>query len=352
MKLSKNIKIILRTLTGVVFFFLLLFIIWIFEHNQEDASIKTFFDVIWFSVVTLTTVGYGDYYPITFVGRITGLILVLFSFGLLGYVIGNLTNKIREYMEKKKYGQFGTNMENHIVIIGWNNFGKLIADQIINANQSIAVITDFKDNIDLIHTNYGDKVFTLFSDLNAFEDFKKVNIEKTCSVFLNLPNDSKALVYLLNIKKVYPSINTVVSLSNSELKDTFYSAGANYVISEKELSSRLIASYIFEPDVAHYTEDLITTSSDQDATDILELMVTENNPYVNQDYIDVFIDMKKTYNTVLIGISRKENGVYRLIKNASAGETIQLNDYLIVISDGIAKSTLTKKFSIKEGRIH
>ncbi len=336
---------------GVIIFFILLYIIWFIEHNNENGSIKTLFDAFWYSVVTLTTVGYGDYFPVSTAGRVVGLILVLFSLGLFGYIIGNLTNNLREYMEKKKLGQYGTKMENHVIIVGWNNFGKLIADQVVQAKQDITVITDEKDDIDLIHANYDDKVFALFSDLNAFENFEKVNIEKSSSVFINIPDDTQALVYLLNIKKKYPSINTVVSLSNSELKDTFYSAGACYVISEKELSSRLIASYIFEPDVAYYTEDLLATSISQDATDILELKVNRNNVYCGRDYVDVFVDLKKTYNSVLIGIGRKAEARFKLIKNPNAGETIKHGDYLIVISDGFAKDKIIKAFAVKEGRV-
>ena len=69
-----------------------------------------------------------------------------------------------------------------------------------------------------------------------------------------------------------------------------------------------------------------------------------------QDYIDAFVDLKKTYNTVLIGISRKENGMHKLIKNANTGETVKLHDYLIVISDGLSKKKLTNEFKVREGR--
>ncbi len=349
--MKKKLNGLFRIIGGLIFFFLLLLVIWLFEKEQENSSIKTLFDAFWYSIVTLTTVGYGDFYPVSVAGKIFGLVLVIFSLGLLGYIISNLTNKIREYMEKKKLGHFGTKAEDHVVIIGWNNFGKLITDQIVNANQKVVVVTDNKNDLELISDLYDDSVFGLFSDLNSFENFNKINILKSVSVFINIPDDSQALVYLLNVKKVFQSLNVVVSLSNSELKDTFYAAGANYVISEKELSSRLIASFIFEPDVAYYTEDLITTASVKEGTDIVEILIVENNPYLNHDYLEAFIDLKKKHNAVLIGISRKINGSYQLIKNPTSGETIKLNDYLIFITDGAVKNKLIEEFAVPEGRI-
>jgi voltage-gated potassium channel len=348
--MKKRIPVIIQLLGGSLTFFILLILIWIFEKQNEHSSIKTLFDAFWYSVVTLTTVGYGDYYPVTQAGKVIGLILVIFSLGLLGYIISNLTNKIREYMEKKKLGQFGTDTKGHVVIIGWNNFSKLIADQVVQAKQNIVIITDKKDDLDLIHDIYSEKVLGLFSELNTFENFSKINIENSSSVFISIRSDSDTLVYLLNIKKVFPSINVVISLSNSELKDTFYSAGANYVISEKELSSRLIASFIFEPDVAYYTEDLITTALVRESSDILELKIKEGNPFVDREYLQAFFDLKKKYNSVLIGLSRKKGDVFVLNKNPGSEEVILKGDYLILISDGHSKKRLIQDFGVPEGR--
>ncbi len=58
--------------------------------------------------------------------------------GILGFLIGELTVRINEYMEKKKNGHLGTRFENHYVIIGWNTFAKNVAKQIIHAGHKVA----------------------------------------------------------------------------------------------------------------------------------------------------------------------------------------------------------------------
>lgn len=332
-------------------FLLLLFLIHYFEQANEESSIKTFFDVIWFSLVTLTTVGYGDFYPVTTAGRIIGSILVLFSLGFLGYIIGNLTNKIQAYMEKKKLGHFGTSFTDHMVIIGWNNFGKLITDQIVKANQNVAVVTNNKDDIDLIHNQFDEKVFVLYSELTNYEAFKNINISESSSVFINIPSDTDALVYLINLRKQFPGLNLVVALSKSELKETFYSAGADYVVSEKEISSKLIASFIFEPDVAHFAEDLISTATSELAVDMWEFQVTDDNPFVNTDYFETYVLLKKEFNAVLLGMCKcGKEGKFELLKNPPEGTKIEKNDYIILVCDGQIKQTIESKFGVKEGR--
>ncbi|OQX77656.1 MAG: hypothetical protein B6D64_07995 [Bacteroidetes bacterium 4484_276] len=334
-----------------ILFLILLATIRYVEKDAEGSSIKTFFDAFWYSIVTLTTVGYGDSYPVTKTGKIISLVLILFSLGVLSYVIGQISSKIQGYMEKKKLGLFGTHFENHVILVGWDGFGKLIADEIIRADKKMAIITDNRDDVELINELYGGNVFVYFGELSSTETLEKTNITKSVSLFINLPDDSKSLVYLINLRKNFKGVNVVVYLSNTELKETFYSAGATYIIPEKDISSKLIASFVFEPDVAKYTEDLITTSASKDAYDMFEFKVNEGNPLCGKNCMDAFISLKKDNNSILLGISKKREGGYTLVKNPGENETVEKGDYLIIVSDGNTKKQIEKQFEVKEGRM-
>lgn len=58
------------------------------ESGHPDASIDSFSDALWYSVVTLSTVGYGDLYPVSPVGKIIGVLFVLLSVGALAFLVG------------------------------------------------------------------------------------------------------------------------------------------------------------------------------------------------------------------------------------------------------------------------
>ncbi len=348
---KKTIRTTLQILAAVVFFIFLLSAILQVEKDAEGSSIKTLFDAFWYSIVTLTTVGYGDSYPVTTTGKIISLVLILFSLGVLSYVIGQISSKIQQYMEKKKLGQFGTNFANHVILVGWSDFGKLIADEIFSAGQKLAVITNNKSNVDIVKELYGENVFVYFGETTSMEALEKTNIKKSVSLFINLPDDSKALVYLINLRKHFRGVNVVAYLSNTELKETFYSAGATYVIPEKDISSKLIASFVFEPDVAKLTEDLLTTSDSSDASDMFEFKVDEKNPFLSSNCLDTFITLKKEHNAILLGISKKTGSEYELIKNPGEKDTIEKGDYIIIVADGTTKKEIEKLFGVKEGRM-
>ena len=55
-----------------------------FESAARNALITTGWDAVWYSIVTITTVGYGDYYPITIGGRITGIFIMITGVGIIG----------------------------------------------------------------------------------------------------------------------------------------------------------------------------------------------------------------------------------------------------------------------------
>jgi voltage-gated potassium channel len=339
---------------AIIIFAALVLLLLYFEKDQPQTKITNLFDAVWFSIVTITTVGYGDVYPVSIAGRIIGGLIVLTSFLTMGYMVGNLSNKIRKFMEEKKLGFYGTDFENHVVIIGWDKFGQQVADQIINANHKVAIITDEKDHIDLIYDLYGDrKVFALFADYNNLDSIKKLNIEKSTSVFVNFPDDTETLVYLINVKQKFANLRFVVSLNNSKLKETFASAGVTYAISKNEIASKLVASYIFEPDVASFTEDIMSTAIDEKDFDIQEYQVTDKNPFLGKEYIDVFVDMKMKFNCILIGISKYLNeNEFKLIKNPSKEVKVESKDFLLIISNGVAKKEIEKAFGVKEGRLN
>lgn len=68
------------------------------EASAADASIHTVWDALWYSVVTLTTVGYGDMYPVTPLGRLIGVAVVIGSLGLLSAIISGMIALMTGYM--------------------------------------------------------------------------------------------------------------------------------------------------------------------------------------------------------------------------------------------------------------
>ncbi|WP_424961143.1 potassium channel family protein [Ekhidna sp.] len=343
---------LLITLVLVIYFALVWLLVYV-EKDSGQSALNNYQNAFWYSLVTLTTVGYGDIFPATIWGRYISLIFILTSIGIFGILIGQLTTLMTTIKENKKLGYSGTSFTNHAVIIGWNEFGWHVVDQLVGVGRRVSIITNRKDDVELIREKYSPKnVFVLFSDYNNHELIKKSNIEEATIVFVNMLDDTDKLVYVLNLKKVFPETEFVVTLENGDLKNTFLAAGVSNTISTQEISSKLLASYMFEPDVATYSESVLSYAKSDSDYDIKQLIITPNNPYNGKAYQDVFFDLKKRYNSVLIGITKRDKfGQKKLIKNPLGDLKINTGDYLIILLNGKAFKLLKRIFGVEEGAI-
>ena len=350
MKQVNFIKFGLYAFGFLCFYFLLVTIFYKMEVNASGTQIQNFGDALWWSVVTLTTVGYGDIVPHSEGGRIIGFIFLFLSLGTYAFLIGQISSIMNNIKENRKLGQFGTRFSNHVVIIGWTEFGKSVTDELLGAGRDVAIVTSDKNNVDLIREVYStSKVFVLFTDYHNVDQLTKVNIEESSNVFINLQDDTEKLVYILNMKKTYPGLKYVVTLENANLKNTFLTAGVTYAISKNELASKLLASYIFEPDVAILNEEILAYADTDEKYDMKEYKVLENNPYRDKKYGTVFYDLKKECNVILVGLVKNQEGERKLFKNADDEMLVEAGDYLIMLMNKIAVKKLTSVFKTSEG---
>lgn len=344
-------KYIFYGVAYIIFMLIIDYILLVYEKDVEGSNIQSYGDTIWYMLVTLTSVGYGDIVPTTFVGRAIGYFFILSSLVILGVFISSLSSNIIKMIEEKKLGYRGTDFQGHIICIGWNDFSRMVVNEVLEAERKVAIITDKKNDIDLIYSQYGKgNVFVLYSDLHNFELISKTNPTQSSEVFLSFNDDTELLTYVINFKKHYPKPNIVVAIENHKLKETFHTAGVRYVVARNEIASKLVASYVFEPDVANLNIDLMSSAKTSEDFDNQQYIVTEKNPFLNKNYDDVFIKLKIKYNIVLLGIVKGGNSENTLLVNARSDTIIELNDYLIVMVGGKSKRRVEKLFGVKEGR--
>lgn len=320
------------------------------EEGAPNSKVNSLQDALWYVVATLTTVGYGDIYPVTYWGRMIGFLFLLSSLGVYGFIIGQIANFMTTLKEQKVLGLNGSTFRNHVVIIGWNDFSNSVIGHLIAAGKQIAIITKDRPSIDIIREYYNtDQVYTLYSDYNNFDLLEKANLKEASIVFINLDDDTEKLVYIINIKKYYANLNYVVTLDNGNLKSTFQNAGVTYAISKNEISSKLLASYIYEPDVAIFSEEIIAYAHEEHEYDMKQIQVKEGNLFAGVFYEKVFFDLKKTCNVVLIGVVKVEKGNRKLLKNPEGSVKIEMGDYLVLLMDRKGEDKLKKHFKIEEG---
>jgi voltage-gated potassium channel len=82
-KLAQS-TLLLTLVIALLFIFIISWIVLCAEHGAPNANIKTYHDAVWWAFVTITTFGYGDFYPVTNLGQSMAIILMFFGLGIIG----------------------------------------------------------------------------------------------------------------------------------------------------------------------------------------------------------------------------------------------------------------------------
>lgn len=132
-----------KTRGRTLFWFTTLFFLFSssFIHSIEPEKFPTIFDGFWWTVVTATTVGYGDYFPVTTIGRIYGIIVILTGLLLIGAVITRITEKLTLLKRLKEEGKLSYKGTHHYLLIGWNSHKtRNTIEEILSSNPANEVV--------------------------------------------------------------------------------------------------------------------------------------------------------------------------------------------------------------------
>lgn len=137
----QRIMLFIRTSTWlkiILFFFLLILlsslVVFTIEQKTNDGFLS-FFDSLWWTIVTISTVGYGDILPKTLTGRIIAIITIFVGMGIMGTLTGRIASFLMERQMKEEKGLLDySKMKGHFIICGWKREMNLILYDILKRN--------------------------------------------------------------------------------------------------------------------------------------------------------------------------------------------------------------------------
>lgn len=317
-------------------------------YAPDAANIQDVGDALWYAVVTLTTVGYGDFYPVSVPGQIVGVIFVLSSLGVLGVLIGKIADLFATYREHRRLGHHGLNETGHIVLFGWSSSTARIVEQLQGLGRHIVVVTRERSHVDAIHERFSEDVFPLYSEFDDPTWLNRVNLRQAHRVLLNIDSDTDTLIHLLNLRKHFPEVDFVVAVHNEELEETFRNAGVAKVVSSDTTAAHLIASVIFEPDVARFAQELIATAHDGDAFDLQQYTVESGSRLAGMTYGELFRSLHEARRVLPIGLSKAGEEGQTLLKLPEDDVPVDAGDTVILIARGRDVAPLRQNWGLAQ----
>ncbi|SDJ66711.1 potassium channel family protein [Salimicrobium halophilum] len=235
----------------------------------EPQTFPTYFEGLWWVMTTVTTVGYGDYSPVTMEGQIVAIFLYLFGIGLIGVAIGKILEVFSSYRKKRIEGDIVFSGKDHIIIIGWSKKAKFAVEEIMDTEKGveIVIIDDLKE-APLLKEN----IYYIRGDASKDDVLIKANVKKAKSVivfaregdFGNYMADGETLLTVSTIESIAPDVHTIAEIMDEAHIRNFKHASIDEFIISNETISTLAVRSAFRKGVSHLYSQLLSRGTGDD----------------------------------------------------------------------------------------
>jgi len=209
--------------------------------RSQFLELDTWSDAVYYVLVTVATVGYGDITPVTAEARWFSLSIIVFGTGAFTVAVGALIGPAIESRMTKAFGVMTasdlTLLEDHIVILGHGDLTESLLDELTDETELVVVSPDQSamarlDDED-INLLTGDP-----SDESVLED---AGVERARGVIVSSNDDARDVLAVIATKNVAPEVRTVAAATENKYVEKFRSVGVDAVLNPRSIGGRLLS---------------------------------------------------------------------------------------------------------------
>ncbi|KLT18457.1 potassium channel family protein [Neobacillus vireti] len=293
-------------------------------HLLEPETFPSVFDGIWWAIITASTVGYGDYVPRSFLGRLTALVLILLGVGFVSSYFGTLAAAAVTKQDAFSEGRIPFKGTGHIIIIGWNERSRELIHKLTSVSfPQMIVLIDETLEANPVKSRF---VHFIQGKGHVDETILKSDIQHAEKVLITadrgndeLQADMNSILTLLTIKGLCIQVKCIVEILTAEQVINALRAGADEVIQSNKLTSVFMVNSLHSngdgllSNVVHQLQESRLSSFMAKEKDIGKSFGEVCQRLLNQGFL-------------LIGIKRGED----TILNPVHSFTVEENDQLLI----------------------
>jgi len=302
----------------------------------ETGDISQGNNPFWWAIVTMTTVGYGDFSPETPEGRMFAVFIMFAGITLVSLLTASISSIFVAQKIREGKGLEKLNLSDHFILCGWNsNANKIINSiQLLNHNQrkiDLVLINDLsEEEITQLKTRFSKiKIHFVSGDFAQEETLHRASIATSDTVIIipnNLNNDQnshdeKTIFATLTIKSIDASIRVVAYLLDRENLTHIKRAEADEVVVSDDLSLNILASHVIDPGVPQLSNQLINTSSD---SRFIRKLIPQN--FVGKKYGELFNHYRDKNGALLVGLYYEDENLG--IGSILSSDTSSLDNFI------------------------
>jgi voltage-gated potassium channel len=287
----------------------------------------SFVDALYMTVITITTVGFGEVQPFTPEEKIFTVFLILTSITVFGYAVSIfseylVSGKLFEQFKHRKVEKKIQSLKEHTIVCGFGRNGKQAILKLKNYNQQFVVVEKDKEIVAELDVN---NLLNIQGDATLDETLLRAGIKNATTLITALPSDADNLFVVLTANQLNSTCKIISRASNESSYSKLKIAGASNVIMPDKLGGDHMASLVVTPDVIEFVDRL---TIEGETTANLEEIAVDDLPkkYINKTILD--LDLRRETGCTVIGIRTPDRDY---IINPEAETALTIGSSLIVL---------------------
>jgi len=283
-----------------------------------------FVDALFMTVITITTVGYQEVYPLSAGGRVFSIFLIIGGVGGALYILGSIVQYLIEghlgtTLWRRRMQRNIAKLKNHFILCGYGRVGREIAR--ILSEEGVPFIVIDKDKESIADAEKDGYLYTI-ADATNDEALQEAGIERARALIVAIGNDADSIYTTLSARGLRSDLFIEARASDSSVEAKLKKAGANRIISPYRLGAHRMAALALRPTVVDFIDTVIRSRG-------RELQM--ENIAVNDDSALIGLtvrEIRKRTKGYVLAINRKDG---KLVVNPSPEEVIEGGDRLTTL---------------------
>jgi voltage-gated potassium channel len=283
-------------------------------------------DSLFMTVITLTTVGFGEIHPLTDTGRIFTILLIISGMIVVAVIVAEFTRflvegEIRSYMDRRQTKRAIEKLKDHYIICGYGRIGSVIAHELHEHNVPFVVVDLSPEKIDEI----AKKGYPTVNGNSVDEDvLLAAGITRAKGLIAAVGSPADNVYITISAKALAPHISVMGRAHDETAEKRLRSAGADQVVCPYSIGGRRMANLILRPAVVEFT-DLTVGKRDLELA-IEEMKVMIGSSLIGKTIVDSEIRTK--FGVIIVAILRPNE---KMVFNPEPLSVIHENDTLIAL---------------------
>ena len=284
----------------------------------EPGDISKDDNPYWWAIVTMTTVGYGDFYPTTPAGRIFAVLIMFMGISLVSLLTASISSIFVARKIREGKGLEQLNLTHHLIMCGWNPNGERILDSIQHLSggikRDLVLINEMnEEDVTQLKNRYRKiRIHFVSGDFTQEEILNRASIIDADTVIV-IPNttgsevatyDEKTIFATLTIKSMDPSIRVIAYLLDRVNLTHIKRADADEVVVGDDFSAHIVASHVVDPGIPQIANQLIESNSNSRFK-----RVEIPSQFVGKSYEQLFDHFRKKDGSLLIGVFAEDENL-------------------------------------------